>query len=62
MRINHLLAAVFTLALVFAPVSAFATEHHDAHAKAEHHDAHAKAEHHDAHAKAEHHKPAATHK
>ena len=48
MRINHLLAAVFTLALVFAPVSAFATEHHDAHAKAEHHDAHAKAEHHEA--------------
>ncbi len=48
MRINHLLAAVFTLALVFQPVSSFATEHHDDHAKAEHHHAHAKAEHHEA--------------
>lgn len=51
MRLNHLLAALFTLAVVATPVSAFANEHHAA--KTEHHEATHAGEHHAA--KTEHH-------
>ena len=76
MRLNHLLAALFALAVVTTPVSVFAeehhaakTEHHEATAAAgehhaattEHHEAAAAGEHHEAKA-TEHHKPEASHK
>jgi len=74
MRLNHLLAALFALAVVATPVSVFANEHHAA--KTEHHEATHTGEHHEAkatehheaaaagehHEGAEHHKPEATHK
>ena len=67
MRLNHLLAALFALAVVTAPVSVFAEEHHTA--KTEHHEAThagehhaAKTEHHEAAAAGEHHEGAEHHK